>query len=43
MQGYLIDKKTAKAFGINNIAQLKDPNPSFRFEPNLQKIIKNYY
>ncbi|MEJ2764699.1 glycine betaine/L-proline ABC transporter substrate-binding protein ProX [Photobacterium sp. MCCC 1A19761] len=33
-QGYLIDKKTAEKYGINNIAQLKDPTIAKLFDAN---------
>ena len=33
-QGYLIDKKTADAHGISNIAQLKDPKIAALFDTN---------
>jgi glycine betaine/proline transport system substrate-binding protein len=34
LQGYLIDKKTADAHGITNIAQLKDPEIAQLFDAN---------
>ncbi len=34
LQGYLIDKKTADAYGINNIDQFKDPKIAALFDTN---------
>ncbi|UCE32837.1 MAG: glycine betaine/L-proline ABC transporter substrate-binding protein ProX [Burkholderiales bacterium] len=34
LQGYLIDKKTADAHGINNVGQLKDPKIAKLFDAN---------
>ena len=34
LQGYLIDKKTAEKYGINNLGQLKDPKIAKLFDTN---------